>query len=83
MENKYNPYCPVCSGCGEDGCCPATICKHSSDGHYCESYLNDLKFGYKMWMWIEENITFQHEDMDIINEAWDRIYDEVYKQQDK
>ena len=79
MENKYDPYCPVCSGCGEEGCCSPVMCKQSPDGDYCESYLNDLKFGYRMYQWIEENIVFESKDEERLNEAWDRIYNEVYK----
>ena len=47
METPTNdmtsPYCPICSGCGEDGCCKATMCQMHPDGHYCETYLKDLK----------------------------------------
>ena len=78
MKNKYDPYCPVCSGCGEEGCCSPVMCKQSPEGHYCESYLKDLHFGYKMYQWIEENISFKGEDAVRHDEAWDRIYEEVY-----
>jgi len=30
-ENNYDPYCPVCGSCGEDGCCSATSCKQHSE----------------------------------------------------
>lgn len=81
MENKYDPYCPVCSGCGEEGCCSPLICKQSPDGHYCESYLNDLKFGYSMDKFFQENIweKMSEELKKEYDEAWDKIYDEVYK----
>jgi hypothetical protein len=25
-EEDYNPYCTVCTACGEDGCCSALAC---------------------------------------------------------
>lgn len=46
---KYSPYCPVCSGCGEEGCCSPLKCKQDPEGHYCQTYLNDLRFGYMMF----------------------------------
>jgi hypothetical protein len=46
IENKYNPYCKLCSGCGEDGCCSALICKMEDGCEYKETYLNDLREGY-------------------------------------
>ena len=51
MKNKedYTPYCKVCTGCGEDGCCSAMNCNFSIDCKYCETYLNDLKFGFLMY----------------------------------
>jgi len=48
-ENKYDPYCKVCTGCGEDGCCSALCCQMDSKGTYCESYLRDLKYGYESY----------------------------------
>ena len=47
-KENYNPYCKVCSGCGEDGCCSAVNCEQSKDGKYCAKYLKDLQFGYLM-----------------------------------
>lgn len=45
-EEFYSPYCPLCDGCGEDGCCPAVFCK-GSGGKYCQTYLEDLKEAYR------------------------------------
>ncbi len=80
-QTKYeSPYCPVCDGCGEEGCCSPLRCKQSSDGHYCESYLNDLKFGYIMNSYFQENIWGRMSD-DLkkeYDEMWDKIYDKTY-----
>ncbi len=78
MENKYDPYCPVCSGCGEEGCCSPLMCKQSPDGHYCESYLQDLHFAYRMYNWIDQNIEFTPEQKEAINKVWNEIYDKTY-----
>ena len=60
-EEDWSPYCPICDGCGEDGCCPATHCRQHPDGHYCNVYLAELKFGYRMY----------HQIMELIDEDWD------------
>ncbi len=45
-ENEYfSPYCTICGACGEDGCCPATVCKQAG-GDYCDFYLQELKLAY-------------------------------------
>ena len=44
-DENYSPYCVICGACGEDGCCPATVCKHAS-GEYCDYYLKLLKATY-------------------------------------
>jgi hypothetical protein len=47
FEQEYeSPYCDICGGCGEEGCCSAIICKHHPHGKYCNTYLKDLQFGY-------------------------------------
>lgn len=74
MED-YNPYCPVCSGCGEDGCCSATICQQSEDGSYCQTYLKDLKLSYRMYKWTMNNL-YERLPEDLKNEL-----DEEYSRQ--
>lgn len=78
-EEHYNPYCPVCSGCGEDGCCPATFCQQSPDGHYCEWYLNELKFGYQMYKDIYNLIPEDEETQKKLDEIWDKNYERFLK----
>ena len=74
MED-YNPYCPVCSGCGEDGCCSATMCQLSEDGSYCQTYLEDLKLSYRMYKWTMNNL-YERLPEDLKNEL-----DEEYSRQ--
>ena len=45
-EDNYSPYCEICSGCGEDGCCPAVFCTMEEGCKYPKTYLRDLKEGY-------------------------------------
>ncbi len=47
-EEYYNPYCPICTGCGEEGCCSPLNCSMNPDGSYCKSYLRDLQYSYSV-----------------------------------
>ena len=78
-EDDYSPYCKVCEGCGEDGCCPATFCQQSPDGKYCKSYLLDLKFGYLMFLELHELIYNDPLYEKEVKTIYNRIYDEIYK----
>ncbi len=80
---KYSPYCPICEGCGEEGCCSPLLCKQDPNGSYCQSYLNDLKFGYKMYNKImellEKDDEKNQEIIESIKNIFDITYDEIYK----
>jgi hypothetical protein len=69
MENieTYNPYCEVCGGCGEDGCCPAVNCTMEDGCKYGGLYLNDLKEGYIFMR-------------DFHNKIYDRLDDDLKKE---
>ena len=82
-EEIYSPYCPICSGCGEEGCCSPLICKQSSDGSYCESYLNDLKFGYLMYDSIFDLIPKDDNTQEKIHNIWKINHELIYKKDDK
>ena len=48
-EEPYSPYCKVCDGCGEDGCCTFTSCfanlvKNNEGCDYGERYVKDARF---------------------------------------
>jgi hypothetical protein len=59
------------------------MCRQDPNGHYCELYLKDLKFGYKMFNQImemlEEDQEKNKEILDNINIIWDTTYDKIYK----
>ena len=78
-EDLYNPYCKVCGGCGEDGCCSALHCKQSKDGYYCESYLDDLKYGYLMYKdlygLLSDDKETQLKLKEIINKNYKLVYE--------
>lgn len=78
-EDDYSPYCKVCDGCGEEGCCIPTFCQQSPDGKYCESYLLDLKFGYLMFQELHELIYNDPLYEKEVKTIYNRIYDEIYK----
>lgn len=79
--DDYSPYCPICEGCGEDGCCSAFSCKQHPDGSYCKTYLKDLKFGYllskELFKLIEESKNT--ELIKSMGEIYDKIYDITYE----
>jgi len=79
IENEYSPYCPVCSGCGEEGCCSPMICQQSSDGDYCKTYLKDLKFGYQMYKHIIKLVSDDEKYKEQIDKLWHETYDEIYR----
>lgn len=81
MIKDYSPYCPECGTCGEEGCCSALNCKQSENGSYCEGYLHDLKFGYYMNRWVENNLIKEltDEQQTKYNEEWHRAFDKFYK----
>ena len=77
----YSPYCPECEACGEEGCCSALMCKQAENGDYCSKYLTDLRFGYYMQRWIENNLIKEltDEQQAKYNEEWDKAFDKFYK----
>lgn len=78
-ENK-SPYCKVCKACGEEGCCSATTCQHSPDGEYCETYLNELKFGYLMYKDMWELVTGEEEKKKL-EKLFSENYDLIFNKQ--
>jgi hypothetical protein len=77
-EENYDPYCKVCGGCGEDGCCSASICKQDPNGEYCKSYLLELKFGYGMYKFLLDLVCDDPKYKDQIDEKWDSFYDQIF-----
>jgi len=85
MKEEYNPYCPVCSSCGTEGCCSPLSCQMTEDCHYPTSYLADLKFGYAMNEWVQKNLLDEElipkELIEKYNQQWEKDYDFFYKQE--
>lgn len=77
-EDYKSPYCPVCDGCGEDGCCTALCCQQSPDGDYCKMYLRDLRFGYRMFKDMWDLIPQDPESQSKLDEIYDKNYDLEY-----
>ncbi len=84
MEEEYSPYCPVCSACGEEGCCSPLNCEMTEGCSY-PGYLRDLKFGYAMNNWVEKKISEEKLSMEKFieeyNEEWEKAYDIFYKKE--
>lgn len=79
IESNESPYCPVCTGCGEEGCCSPLICDQDPNGSYCQTYLRDLKFGYKMHKEISNLIGDDPKYKDDIEIIFDKVYDKTYR----
>lgn len=79
MEENYSPYCKICTGCGEDGCCSAVHCEQHKDGRYCETYLRDLKFAYLMFDSIQDFLKDDEESKKAIDEIFSKNYDLIYR----
>ena len=80
-DESYNPYCPICDSCGEDGCCSALNCKQSDNGKYCGTYLKDLQFGYRMFKELY-NLIDEKGDEEMkksLDELYDKNYDLTWK----
>ncbi len=77
-DANYSPYCPVCTGCGESGCCSPLNCDPDNpECHYPKTYTADLKLGYRTFeKWydlLDENDWFgkKEEFMKIYHEMLD------------
>ncbi len=79
MKNN-SVYCSQCNSCGYEGCCSPLNCKFTPEGDYCNTYLKDLKFGYRMYgdlmmLLDRREIVFEDEEYQKI---LDKNYDIVY-----
>jgi len=77
-EDTGIPYCPVCTGCGEEGCCSPLNCEQNPDGKYCEWYLRDLKFGYKMYDDVYDLISKDDEAKKKLDEIFKKNFELFY-----
>lgn len=79
-EDNYSPYCDICTGCGESGCCSPVACSQDPNGKYCEGNLNELKFGYLMFEDLY-NLVYENESLrarldEIYDTNWEKIFGE-------
>jgi hypothetical protein len=44
-EEFRSPYCPICTSCGESGCCPPLMCR-GTGGSYCLTYFKELQYEF-------------------------------------
>ena len=78
-NEEYSPYCKECDSCGEEGCCSPLVCKQDPKGDYCQTYLKDLKFGYKMYNDLMDLLAEDEKYKQEIDEIWNKNYDSIYK----
>ena len=83
MSEEYDPYCKVCGGCGEDGCCPAIACKQSPDGAYCQTYLKELQFAYRMFEPMYEMLSKDPKHKEAVEMLFDQMYSKTFNTKDK
>lgn len=79
-RKPYTPYCDVCSGCGEEGCCSPMMCDMSPDGSYCNTYLRDLKYTYDTYHKVMDSIydTLSIENKEKMDEIINNNIDKWY-----
>ena len=78
---RYSPYCKVCGGCGESGCCSPTMCDPTNpECDYSYTYIEDLKLSYatldRFWDLLSKNDWFgkKSEFMKIYEEELDKRF---------
>jgi len=83
QEEEYeSPYCPICTGCGEEGCCSPVHCTQDVKNGclYPETNLAHLKYGYLMHKEMWDLIPKDPETQAKLDEIFNRNYDLIYKQ---
>lgn len=88
MDEEYtSPYCPVCTSCGEEGCCSPLYCEYVESGYYCESNLEHLKFGYECHHELYELVYDDKEKnahiIEQFDPIWDKLWDKYFNRNDK
>jgi hypothetical protein len=90
--NRWNPYCELCTSCGEEGCCSPISCmfkcmvdKRPKKCHYGSGYSEDLWFAYllsdmyqKYTYKLKEKEITTEEYLEITEKEWHEIYDIAY-----
>lgn len=94
---RYNPYCELCTSCGEEGCCSPMMCMYKcmvterpKKCKYGSGYYDDIKFSYLLNREYEEEIYKLKEKeitteqfLENVEKKWHEIYDIAYADQIK
>jgi hypothetical protein len=83
VSDDYSPYCSVCGGCGEEGCCSPLMCKQSDRGEYCSTYLDDLQFGYRMYRDLMQLLKDDENYKQQLAELFEKNYNIIYRKDEK
>ena len=81
MSEQRMPYCMKCESCGETGCCPPVICQGGEDCEYPEANMRELKFGWSMDKYFQNEI-YPHLTPELqakYDNKWDIEYDRWHK----
>lgn len=89
-HEEYSPYCEICSGCGEDGCCTHTGCfralvQTNPNCKYGKSYLIDaldnkniVRMTYRLLHRLKNKEGYTKENF---IEDFERFTDRIYSRQ--
>lgn len=85
-EENYSPYCELCGGCGEDGCCSHLSCFRTlienPKCEYGKTYLSDAQFAdelYKLGFEIKEKLKNKEITADDAVIEYENNYDLIWK----
>jgi len=85
-DDNESVYCPMCTSCGETGCCSPLACQQDPNGMYCRGNLNELKFGYLMfedlYNLISKDEKLSETLSEIYNKNWDIIFNPNHDEED-
>jgi hypothetical protein len=80
IDDLKNPiYCPTCGACGEEGCCPPSMCEHMPcvyGDRYKEDYKWMLNINEKMYEKLRQL------DPDGLSKIYDEVYTNTYSKKD-
>lgn len=91
FERNESPYCELCGGCGEDGCCSHLNCFRTLIQNpkcdYGKTYLADAMFaekmyelGFKIFQKLKKHEITSDEAVVEYDENYDIIWNEIYNQ---
>lgn len=89
-DETYSPYCKLCEGCGEDGCCDSLSCARKLmvesaapiDCKYGNTAYNDIEFAVKMYREMYNNLADANsieEYRAFVESLFDQMFEECYR----